>query len=455
MSHEAATPRIPGPPHSALIQTAIAALRQSPGYADRFGQRHGDIVQVRLLLPRRSAGLGWPLTTGTVVLVSSPDLMREFFAKSGSALAGGAPRQFAEWFVGPDSLVVLDDKSHRDERGVLLSLFSAERLAHIEAVAREVAAAAFARLPPAGTLRLGSVLDDVILEISVRLMFGRVDEDTGHRLRHCLLGGLTAKAWDWPFLLFPWLRRDLGSWSPGGRISRLMDEFRALVAEQVSRIRSGEGCAESWLSRLLALEADAPDDASTVRRRLARVLTVLEGMDTVAVALRWCLRHLLDDPSVLARARDEVRAGSSSYLDAVCRETVRIHPPIPIALRLVTSPTLLGPYRLEPGTYVVGCIFLLHRRPDLFPEPKRFRPERFLERAFTPHEYAPFGGGVRRCLGYAIAFQQMNAVLGELLRTFELDATRRPRLRVRRRAVFMVPTDPLQASVRRARAETR
>ena len=455
MSDEAPTKPIPWPPHSALIQTAIAAVRRSLEYPDRFGQRHGDIAQVRLLMPRQPGdGARWPLTRGTVVLVSSPDLMRELFAKSGPALAGGAARQFAEWFFGSDSLLILDDNRHRDERGALLSLFSPPRIAHAEATAREVAAETLARVPSAGMLGPGALLDAVVLDIAVRLMFGRVDEATGLRLRHCVLGGLTSRGWDWPFLLFPWLRRDLGRWSPGGRAARLMAEFRVLLADQVKRIRSGHGCPQSWLFQLLAMEGEPRDDDATVNRRVARMLTIFAGMVTVAVALRWCVHHLLDRPDVLARARDEARAAdSSSYVDAVCKETVRIHPAIPVVARLVTSATVLGSYRLEPGTYLLGCIYLTHRRPDLYPEPNRFRPERFLERSFSPYEYVPFGGGVRRCLGYGIALPQMSLVLGEFLRTFDLEGKLRRRLRVRRRAVYMLPADPLRASVRRARAD--
>src|SRR6266540_2427203 len=287
----------------------------------------------------------WPLTIGTVVLVSSPDLMRELFAKSGPALAGGAARQFAEWFFGSDSLLILDDKRHRDERGELLTLFSPERIAHAEATAREVAAETLARVPSAEMLRLGALLDAVVLDIAVRLMFGRVNEATGRRLRHCVLGGLTSQGWDWPFLLFPRLRRDLGRWSPGGRAARLMAEFRALLADQVTRIRSGHGCPESWLFQLLAMEGEPRDDDATVNRRVARMLTIFAGMVTVAVALRWGVHHLLDRPDVLARARDEARAaGSSSYVEAVCKETMRIHPAIPVVARLVTSATVLGSY---------------------------------------------------------------------------------------------------------------
>lgn len=448
---EEAAPAIPGPPHSAFVQTAIAAVRRSLDYPDRFGRRHGDIVQVRLLVPRRPEEPGrWPLTRATVVLVSSPELLQELFARSGTALAGGAVRQFAEWFVGADSIVVLDGKRHLDERAALLTLATPERLARTEAMAREVTAETLARLPSRGRLRLAPVLDEVIHEVSVRVMFGHVDEDTARRFRRAIGHGLT-EGWDWPFLLLPWLRRDLGPLSPGGRVAARMAEIRALVADQVNRARAGRGDPESWLVQLLALEGGPRDDDATVDRRVSRVFTVLNGLDTVAVALRWCLRDLFDHPEALARARDETRAGAASYLDAVCKETARLHPAIPVLARLVTTPTALGPYRLEPGTYVVGCIYLTHRRPDLYPEPYRFRPERFLERTFSASEYVPFGGGVRRCLGHGLTFPLLRVVLGELLRTFDLDVRgRRPALRVRRRAVMMVPTDPLSAVVRRA-----
>jgi cytochrome P450 len=77
----------------------------------------------------------------------------------------------------------------------------------------------------------------------------------------------------------------------------------------------------------------------------------------------------------------------------------------------------LAEYTLPAGTAVSASIIALHRHASLYPEPEEFRPERFLERQFGPHEYMPFGGGYRRCLGAAFALYEMKLVLATILRT--------------------------------------
>ncbi len=442
--------QIPGPPHSAVVQSLLSLTSQLQ-QGEELTRRFGDIFQVRLVMPRYSDDRrARPLVSGTVVLVSSPELLKEIFTKTGPELAGGASRRFAEWFVGRDSLLVLDGEDHRQERRELLSLFTPDRMAGADAVAREVTIEALDRLPAAGMLHLDSFLDELVREISVRLMFGPVEDAVSGRLRACVHHGLTSLGWSAPLMLFPWLRRDFGRWSPGGRAARVLEEFRRILAAEVGLTRSGVRSATSWLARLLALEAEPRDDPATVDRRVSRVLTILEGTETIAAALRWCLHHLLREPAVLALTRDDARSGTGSYLEAVCKETARIHPAIPILSRRVMQDTALGEYRLNQGMYLVGCIYLTHRRTDLYPEPDRFRPERFLERAFSPYEYLPFGGGVRRCLGQGIALRQMSLIVGELLRTFEFEGIPPTPSRAHRRAVMMVPSDPLRVRWRRA-----
>ena len=118
------------------------------------------------------------------------------------------------------------------------------------------------------------------------------------------------------------------------------------------------------------------------------------------------------DPSVLFRL---------PYLNAVCCETLRIYPVGMLTFSRVTKSRveLMG-FSLEPGTVVVGCIYLGHHRTDVYPDPDEFRPERFLERRYSPFEYLPFGGGVRRCIGMAFAQFEMKLVISGILSNFEL-----------------------------------
>ena len=90
-------------------------------------------------------------------------------------------------------------------------------------------------------------------------------------------------------------------------------------------------------------------------------------------------------------------------------------------------PWRLGEYRIPPDTPVAINIALLHHRPDLYPDPFTFRPERFLGRSPGTYTWIPFGGGIRRCLGAALAMAEQRMVLDAIVRRTDLVApTRSP-----------------------------
>lgn len=189
------------------------------------------------------------------------------------------------------------------------------------------------------------------------------------------------------------------------------------------------------------------------------LLTLLfAGHETTGMALAWALFWIHRTPGVLERLRAELdalgptpdpdQASRLPYLDAVCKETLRIRPVIPVASRAVVKPMAIQGYGVDPGQRVFAAIYLTHRREDLYPEPERFRPERFLERKFTPYEYLPFGGGVRRCLGMAFALYEMKVVLATLVSLFDLElGTRLPVVGVRK-SIALAPSGGPRIRVR-------
>jgi hypothetical protein len=139
------------------------------------------------------------------------------------------------------------------------------------------------------------------------------------------------------------------------------------------------------------------------------------GHETTATALAWAVERLVRHPEKLGRLAAEVAAGEDAYLKAVILETLRLRPVISIVNRTLKEPFEVGGYTLPAGVKVAPCIYLVHRRPDVYPEPERFLPERFLERPPGTYTWIPFGGGVRRCLGGAFAQFEMEVVLRELV----------------------------------------
>lgn len=179
----------------------------------------------------------------------------------------------------------------------------------------------------------------------------------------------------------------------------------------------------------------------------------------MAWALYWIHKKpevrekLLQELDTLGDSPDPMSIFRLPYLTAVCNETLRIHPVAMLTFpRVVQEPVELLGHSLEPGAILVGCMYLTHQREDLYPQPKQFQPERFLERQFSPYEFIPFGGGVRRCLGEALAVFEMKLVIATILSRYQLTlAYHQPEV-PRRRGVTLAPARGVQIVITGQRA---
>jgi cytochrome P450 len=197
---------------------------------------------------------------------------------------------------------------------------------------------------------------------------------------------------------------------------------------------------EDILSLLLQARHEDGQPMTDVELRDELVTLLVAGHETTATALSWALERLVRHPAKLERLREEVRAGEDDYLDAVVKETLRLRPVLPLVVRKLTEPVEIGDYLLPEGTRVAPCIYLLHRREDVYPEPHAFSPERFLEQPAGTYTWIPFGGGVRRCLGASFAMFEMKQVLSALVERLEIAAAQPRSERVRRRQITLAPS---------------
>jgi len=169
---------------------------------------------------------------------------------------------------------------------------------------------------------------------------------------------------------------------------------------------------------------------------------LVAGHETTATTLAWAFDLLLRHPAELERLTAEMDAGEegTDYLDAVIKETLRIRPVVPGVVRVLTAPVELNGFELPAGVRVAPNIYLTHRRPDVYPEPERFRPERFLgDGGPDTYSWIPFGGGIRRCLGASFALYELKIVIPAILRAVQLRAADSEPERIRRRAITFVP----------------
>jgi cytochrome P450 len=237
--------------------------------------------------------------------------------------------------------------------------------------------------------------------------------------------------------------------SPWGKFMRLRYQVDELIYAEIHQRRlQPDSSRNDILSLMMAATDESGQPMSDEELRDELVTLLIAGHETTATSIAWALywihRHtevqekLLQELDTLGDNPDPNVVLRLPYLNAVCSETLRLYPVATLALnRVVKSPLEIMGYKFEPGTLLVPCIYLTHHREDIYPEPKQFKPERFLDRQYAPYEYLPFGGGNRRCIGLAFALFEMKIVLATLLSHWQMELPdSKPVLPVRKGALL-------------------
>jgi cytochrome P450 len=358
-------------------------------------------------------------------------MVKQVFTGDPRVLHAGEANVVLLPMLGHHSVLLLDEAAHMSQRKLMLPPFHGERMRRYEQVMTEVAAAEIDSWPAGQPYAVRPAMQRITLEVIMRTVFGT----SNPRLRDAL-----AAALEWGSE--PRRMALLAAMGPG-RVER-SSMFRkvrgpaddSIYAEIRARRASGDLAErDDVLSMLMqaAHEDGSPMSDEELRDELMTLLVA--GHETTASSLAWAVERSVRTPGVL----DRLREGDEDYVDAVCKETLRLRPILALVLRKLTEPMEIGGRLLPAGVSVAPCIYLIHRRADVYPEPYRFRPERFLEQPAGTYTWIPFGGGVRRCLGASFALFEMRVVLRELVQRLELRvADPRPE-RVTRRAITLVP----------------
>ena len=429
-----APPLPAGPALPALAQT-LAWVRAPLALLDGARARFGSRFTLRFVGGR------------AYVIVSAPSDVRAVYAtppeRFVTANAGMRP------FLGNGSMFVVEGEAHRRHRRIVGAPMKGERMrAHAQAIV-EATAERVLGFPVGPRLRLVPELRVVALEVIFRVIFGVAGAERRRRLAG-LVGELVEAA-SAPLVFLPALQVDLGPLSPYGAFLRKRGRLRALLAEELAAAKRDHAGRHDVLGRMVSegLAQGTPLSDDEILDELGTLLGA--GHETTTAGLGWAFEGLLSDPSVLARATAEVRARTRGelptadelehlpYVDACVNEALRWVAVLPIAPRLLGEDTRIGDLELPAGSYVTPCPHLTHHDPAIFPEPERFRPERFLGGRPSPYEWYPFGGGHRVCIGAQLALYEMRAVVATVLALADLAPwTGRPQ-RPRRRGITLEP----------------
>ncbi|HXP36455.1 MAG TPA: cytochrome P450 [Solirubrobacteraceae bacterium] len=406
----AAKTKLPaGPPIPTPLQAAIWALRPLE-LMDRCEARYGEIFTLRI---RR--GRPW-------VLLTNPAHVKQVFTRASELMGAGAgeANPLLEPLLGPRSVMLLDEPQHMGDRKRLLPSFHGGRMKDYGAMMSEIAEEKVADWPTGEPFELWPRMQSISMEVVMRSVFDGIAPDRAELLRE-RIAGLT----NWinqPRRLALLAAFGSRSITANSGFRREMDKLEAVVLDEV-RLRRARGVSAEEADIFSMLErghAESGEPASEEKMRDELVTMLSDG--PTATSLAWVFERLLRYPKKLARLREEVLRGEGGdYLDAVVKETLRLCPAVPLVMRRLIKPMELGGYMLPAGTIVAPCIYLMHRRGDIYPEPLEFEPERFLGGADAgAYTWIPFGGGVRRCVAASFAQLEIKRVIEVVLRELDL-----------------------------------
>lgn len=409
--HPTTTPSLPpGPRHGSWLQTA-RLVHDAERYLAKNVARYGDPFSA-------------PIRDGMVVFTGRPDLVKEIFAAPTDVISPYAPDHIAS-VLGPHALILLTGAAHKHERSMLMPLFHGAHLHTWTQAMVDVAKDHVARLPT-GEVKALDLCQRIALDVVLRAIFGFNDAARHQEVLQLTLDFLAAVH---PLaIFFDGVARQLPEPLRLGRLKRWPRAQQALAAflhdEIGRRRRPGHVPGPTVIDTLLGLRYDdgsALDDEAVADQLRTFLVT---GHETTAGGMAFALDAIFRDPAIHARLRAEVATVAVDdgealarlpFLAAVVDEALRLFPVIPYVPKRVAAPFSLGGFDLPPGTGVFVSSALAHMNPEVFPDPWRFRPERFLERKPTAAEYFPFGGGMKRCLASAFATHEMRIVLGTIV----------------------------------------
>ena len=435
-------PLPPGPKTPATWQLIRYSCAPLP-FLEACARRYGDPFTVRW------AGYG------TFVMLASPEAVQDVFRGDPQTLHSGEGNDFLTATVGQNSVLVLDDERHARQRRVLLPPLKGERMRSFFDSMQAATLEAVQAWPVGGTLGMVEPMQQITLRVMLQVVLGLESRaelaDFAGKVQRVLAlargrhGLILVK-------ILPLALLQRTQWLPFYRRMHDLDQaLFALIENRRQQQVSERG--ENILAELLKASHEDGKPLSNTEIRDALVTMIFAGHDTTSVALAWALEQIVPRVDVVARITDELQRTTGGtpprtdqlnqleYIDAAIHESLRVRTILPFVVRLTKKSFTAGGREYPPGIVLCPCSHLVHRREDLYPEPEKFRPDRFIERRYAAHEWFPFGGGSRMCLGMAFALYEMKVVLSTLLATVRLARPTGSRSTPVRRGIALAPSD--------------
>jgi cytochrome P450 family 135 len=420
----------PGPRMPAVAQTLAWALAPT-ALMDHCFKSRGEAFTLTFSPSGRK-----------LVMVSDPAAVKTVLTAPPEAAPSAAGDTPIASILGPSSVITLTGPEHMRQRKLLLPPFHGERMRAYEETIVQASRRDMASWPLGRPMRLGARTRNITLEVILRAVFG-VEAERMSGLKGAI-GRLAEPARTLALLRFA--LSPPSSERPAGEIGQALERLDGLIYAEIERRREQQdlGEREDILSLLLQARDEDGEAMTDGELRDELVSLLLAGHETTATATAWAIERLVRSPDKLRRLVEEIDGGEGDeYMQAVIHETLRVRPVVPGVVRLLQEPLTVAGYELPEGTRVVPSIYLTNSNPRVYEDPKRFKPERFLDQAPDTFAWIPFGGGIRRCIGASFAMLEMKVMLRTMLKELHPSVPKNSVWRKgewnRRRAITLVP----------------
>ncbi len=437
------TANIQGLETTPLLQT-LELIQNPIRFFAKYQQQYGDIFSARIL------GYQSP----PVYFIGEPNAVEAIFNAPSSQFQLGKITHVFQPFTGDRSLIMLDGQKHLRQRKLLIPPLHGKRMQYYQEAICELTEEAMKTLPKEQPFSGRKLTAEITLKVILRVVFGLQPGVRSQQLesRISQLLEMITNPFYSSLFFFPPLQMDFGKYSPWGNFVRKQKAIDDLIYAEIQERRQQDYFQNTdILSLLLSAEDEAGNKMTNQELRDQLITLLFLGHETTASSLAWMFYWVYSSPQVLEKLTREIKALGRSpqpqdliklpYLEAICKETLRLYP---IALisqpRVVQETMTLHDTSFPPETILVPCIYLAHHREETYPNAETFQPDRFLENQFSAYEYFPFGGGSRACIGAAFSLYEMKLIFGTIFANVSLKLAEQKPIQPVRRGITIVPS---------------
>lgn len=325
-----------------------------------------------------------------------------------------------------NNLAVMNGSHHKQQRKLLQPAFHRQQIAAYGDDMIALTQRMLDRWQDQPEVDLIREMKQLTQRIAVKTLFGLYDEAELDRIGGLLRKLITLSSSPL-FFIAPFDVPGL----PYHQLMRLGDALEAFILASIAQKRTRPDDTDVLAAMLHVRDEDGSKLSDDEMIGHAFALFVA-GHETTSNALAWTVFLLNQHPRVAADLLDEldgVLRGAAPTLDqlsrlplleGVIKESLRLLPPAALGMRVTAEPTELGGYALPKDATVIYSEFITHRLPELYPEPDRFKPERWATTNRSTYEFLPFSAGPHMCIGWAFAMQELRIVLAMLMQRYRL-----------------------------------